>query len=80
MKACQDAVKVAANSAITHAKEHPYALGAQVASIAVGLAPAIVAAPVLGAIGFSPTGVAAGWFPLPYIASRLAPLNASAVY
>ena len=66
MKACQDAVKMAANSAITYAKEHPYALGFQVASIAVGFAPAIVTAPVLGVIGFSPAGVAAGWFPPTY--------------
>ncbi|KAI9701240.1 MAG: hypothetical protein M1836_001909 [Candelina mexicana] len=59
-EALQDVTKQALDIGVKYAKEHPYLLTAQVAGVAVSLAPAIVTSPVLGAIGIGAQGPVAG--------------------
>jgi hypothetical protein len=55
-----DAAKVIVDEAAQFASDHPWQTAAMVGGIAIVAAPGLVAAPALGAAGFTSNGVAAG--------------------
>ncbi|KAI5779089.1 hypothetical protein EDC01DRAFT_634227 [Geopyxis carbonaria] len=55
-----DRVTTAVTTAVTWARDNPRNVAAVAVPLAIGVAPVIVIAPILGSLGFGAAGVAAG--------------------